>query len=222
MVDRRKGSGKQCLRPPEGSSENVENEGTRPAVSGPLALPTPPVDLIPTFPTTSWEISLFDNPATRAIQSPDPDPTTDGHFIIMNGMTTTAAFFCIARILDLACEQDSGFNILAQPCTLPAPITPTLQQQIIPHKPYIDMLPWPSLRDRMLNSSNAINELEFVVDMASSDLKVWGKMPWDPMGWEVGPQFAKKWWFLMDEGILRTSNFWRAQRGEEELRVVSM
>jgi hypothetical protein len=82
--------------------------------------------------------------------------------------------------------RDTGFNICALASNLPPPIAPTLQQQIVPHAPYVDMLPWSSLRDRTLNSPTAINESEFVLDMA--ELKVWGSTPWDPMGWEVGPE----------------------------------
>ncbi|KAF2003775.1 NAD(P)-binding protein [Amniculicola lignicola CBS 123094] len=122
------------------------------------------------------------------------DPTVDSHFIVMHNMTTHAAFDCIARILELACKQDTGFNIRALPCTLPPSIAPTLKQQIVPHQPYVDMLPWSSLRDRILNSPTAINEMELLMDMDS--LRVWGSTPWDPMGWEVPADFVKKWWFL--------------------------
>jgi hypothetical protein len=116
-------------------------------------------------------------------------------------------------------EPCDGFNIRAPICNLPQTIVPTLQQQIIPHKPYVDLLPWPSLRDRVLNSLTVINEQEFVMDLVS--LKVWGTTPWDPMGWEVAPDFAKKWWFLMDEGIMHSTNFWRAQQGEVPLTLTS-
>jgi hypothetical protein len=140
----------------------------------------------------------------------------------MHGMNASAAFHTIAQILDLACAQATGFNIRALTHTLPPPISPTLQQQIVPHQPYIDMLPWPSLRDKLLASPNAINATELLVDMASGDLKVWGRTAWDPAGWEVGWDFAKKWWFLMDDGIIQTTNFWRSQRGEEGLSLVSL
>jgi hypothetical protein len=73
-----------------------------------------------------------------------------------------------------------------------------------------------------LNSPTAINDLEFLQDMASGDLKVWGSTPWDPRGWEIGPEFARKWWFLMDDGIIQTSNFWRSQRGEEVVVVAPL
>ena len=161
-------------------------------------------------------LSIFSSPILGTPQDQlSLDPTTDNHFIVIHSMNTYSAFLCIADILKLACAQDSGFNIGALACTLPPPIAPTLQQQIVPHKPYVDMLPWPSLRDRILNSPTAINDLEFLHDMESGDLKIWGSTPWDPMGWEIGPEFARKWWFLMDDGIMHTSNFWRRQRGEE-------
>jgi hypothetical protein len=106
-------------------------------------------------------------------------------------MKTWEAFDRIASLLELDCLQGTGFNIRTQ--SPPPSLTPTLQQLIIPHKPYIDMLPWSLLRDRILSSISAINEAEFVKDMA--DLKVWGSTPYDPMGWEISAEFARKWWF---------------------------
>ncbi len=168
--------------------------------------------------TTSTELSLRCNSISDSlVRQEAPDPTTDNHFIIMHGMTAWGAFHCIAALLQLACQQDSGFNIVAPTSTLPATIAPTLQQQIVPHKPYVDMLPWPGLRDRILNSFMTMNEIEFVQDMGSMDLRVWGSIPWDPLAWEIGPIFARKWWFLIDDGILNPTNFWRGQRGEEAL-----
>jgi len=163
-------------------------------------------------------MGLFD-PSGTADNASSSNLTADTYFIAMPGSTAAAAFCCIARLLSLACHQESGFNIMAPLGTIPASISPTEQQQVIPHKPYIDMLPWPSLRDRLLKSTGAINENEFIADMTSSELRVWGTTPWDPMSWEVSDGFANKWWFLMDEGIVRVSNFWRSQRGEPRLLV---
>ena len=173
------------------------------------------------LPSASLDLSIFSTPASVSFQNQiSPDPNTDSHFIVMHSMRTWEAFICIANILKLACMQESGFNIEALAETLPPPLAPTSQQQIIPHRPYVDMLPWSSLRDRVLNSIMTINEVEFVQDMY--DMKVWGSTPWDPMGWEVSPAFARKWWFLMDDGVMRTTNFWRSQRGEEPLVVAPL
>ncbi|KAM3075778.1 hypothetical protein ACMFMG_007904 [Clarireedia jacksonii] len=150
------------------------------------------------------------------------DPILDNHFMFMHAMTSWAAFLRIAEMLKIACTQSSGFNICAAESSLPPSLVPTLQQQVVPHKPYVDMLPWPSMRDRILNSQSAINELEFVQDMSMGEIKVWGSMPWDPMAWEFNPEFVRKWWFLVDEEILRASNFWRGQRGEAALTTTSI
>jgi hypothetical protein len=109
-----------------------------------------------------------------------PNPATDKHFSVLHSMTTLAAFDCIIDLLQLDCAQDTGFNICAT--TLPSAMAPTLHQQLIPLKPYIDMLPWVSLRDQILRSLLAIDEIGFVNDMA--EFKVWGTKQWDPPGWE--------------------------------------
>ncbi|KAH8881072.1 NAD(P)-binding protein [Thozetella sp. PMI_491] len=158
-----------------------------------------------------------DKPSTALSPMQSPiDPATDTHFIVMHCMSTSTAFSRIAELLCLACLQDSGFNIRAPAATLPPAMAPTSRQQTIPHQPYVDMLPWPSLRNQLLDSLATINEMQFVLDM-SDGLKIWGSTPWDPLAWEVAPEFARKWWFLMDEEIMRTTNFWRRQRGEVDL-----
>lgn len=124
-----------------------------------------------------------------------PDPSTDTHYIIMHNVTTYAAFSHIASTLQLMCvEGRNGFNICALHDKLPKAIAPTLKQQIVPHQSYVDMIPWPSFRDRLLDSLQAINEDTFKIDMLTNDIKVWGSVPHDPTGWEVGPAFTAKWW----------------------------
>lgn len=123
-------------------------------------------------------------------------------------MTTQAAFASIANMLRLECtKEEDGFNVHAITCELPHTLVPTLQQLMIPHRAYVDMMPWPSFRDRVLTSLAVINQPEFLHDLLSGDLKIWGKFPWDPTGWEVGGRLASKWWFLMDDGIIQTTNF---------------
>jgi hypothetical protein len=199
---------------------------TLPDVSDDPSSNTNSDNLIPNYSHTLWEISLFDNSTThsqqilaalRNLEAQANDPTVDSHFIGIHGTTSSAAFFEIARILNLSCQQNSGFNITAPAWTIPTPMKPTLNQEIIPHKPYVDMLPWKSMRDKLLRCANTINETEFVIDMVNQDLRIWGTRPWDPRSWEVGPVFAEKWWFLMDEDIIETSNFWRSQRGVDDM-----
>jgi hypothetical protein len=164
-----------------------------------------------------FDVTIFNSP-TAGTSFTDPSTpiiSTDSHFLVMHSMSTWAAFLRIAEMLNLACEQATGFNICTPADKLPEALVPTVHQQLIPHKPYVDMIPWGSLRDRLLNSQKSINEVEFTLDMP--DLKVWGSTPWDPMSWEMSGDFVKKWWFLVDEEMLRTTNFWRGQRGEKPL-----
>lgn len=150
-------------------------------------------------------------------QSIFPCPVADSHFILLSDMTACAAMAVIAQRLQLDCQPQPGFNIKALADDLPSPIAPTSLQLRVPHLPYVDMLPWSSIRDRLLRSISTINQDEFMTDMRIGSLKVWGTVPWDPIGWEISEDFANKWWFLVDEGIIQTTNFWRSQRGETPL-----
>ncbi|KAG8666700.1 hypothetical protein FPOAC2_11818 [Fusarium poae] len=167
------------------------------------------------------QLSTHDPSSAATVDIFGSSPLSDSHFIILTDMTACAALAVIAQCLDLDCQPQPGFHIKAMAIHLPSAIAPTDLQKVVPHRPYLDMLPWASLRDKLLKSMSVINEDEFMSDMRSGNLKVWGQLPWDPMGWEVSENFARRWWFLMDGGIVRTSNFWRAQRGEPPLTLVA-
>jgi Domain of unknown function (DUF3425) len=146
-----------------------------------------------------------------------PEPTADTTFIIMHSMNATNALFVISDILNLTCSQRPRTYC---PTTLgPPSLLPTELQKTIPHHGYIDMIPFPILRDRILETLNVINEEELCRDLQSDDWKIWGKKPWEPGSWEFARDFVLKWWFLLDDDILRMTNFWRMQRQEEPLRL---
>jgi hypothetical protein len=92
----------------------------------------------------------------------------------MRKMNNMAAFIAIGHALELPCMQDTGFYLSTFKCAIPEALIPTSQQQVVPHRPYVNILPWPSLLDRILNSILAINEQEFILDMLLGDVKVWG------------------------------------------------
>lgn len=78
------------------------------------------------------------------------------------------------------------------------------------------------MRYRIPASVSAVDEVEFARGMLSDRLKIWGPLPWDPMSWEFDAYMLRKWWFLIDDDMVRTTNFWRAQRGEEGLVLGSL
>ena len=195
-------------------SETVDVSGSSTEItSDPNQVQTSPDD------STLTVVDTFHSEPFHA--QPPQSLLVDSHFIILSDMTACAALAIIAQCLELDCQSRPGFHIQASITSLPSAIAPTHLQTIVPHKPYLDMLPWASLRDRLLKSVSVINEEEFMTDMRSGSLRVWGTVPWDPMGWEVSEEFARRWWFLIDGGIVRTSNFWRAQRGETPLALVA-
>jgi hypothetical protein len=66
---------------------------------------------------------------------------------------------------------------------------------------------------------SVINEEQLCNDLQNGAMAVWGDVAWDPLGWEVSEDFTQKWWFLLDEEVIRASNFWRRQRGDKPLEV---
>lgn len=42
------------------------------------------------------------------------------------------------------------------------------------------------------------------------------------LAWEVSQTFVNKWAWLLDDETLRSSNFWRAERGEAALVIPDM
>ncbi|KAK4692853.1 hypothetical protein P7C71_g4434, partial [Lecanoromycetidae sp. Uapishka_2] len=101
------------------------------------------------------------------------------------------------------------------PNLVPCDLTPTPIQLCTPHHPYLDILTPPKLRDCVLLTLMG-NKLEdqLCYDMHLDAFRVWGSQPWNAFAWEVTQTFATNWAWLMDEDLVRSSNFWRAERGE--------
>lgn len=136
----------------------------------------------------------------------------------MHSLKTVSAMAAIAGLLQISCEAGLGFSI-SPFMAVPEPLRPTPLQELIPHLPYIDVIPLRSMRDKILSSLAAINELQLCLDLQEGAMMVWGEVAWDPRGWEVSQQFTQRWWFLLDEEMIRTTNFWRRQRGEKPLEI---
>ncbi|OIW29060.1 hypothetical protein CONLIGDRAFT_633258 [Coniochaeta ligniaria NRRL 30616] len=133
-------------------------------------------------------------------------------------------------------DSISPFGQIGPPIPVPAPpsypdsLTPTPLQASEPHHPWVDLLPWPVLRDRILHLSagDLLDEDDLCHDIVELDttlapsekaaLIVWGA-PWDPSGWEATPAFLQKWGWLLEncDEILQATNYWREKRGEEKL-----
>lgn len=63
----------------------------------------------------------------------------------------------------------------------------------------------------------ALDEPELCADI-DRHLRVWGRLPQLAMSYEWAPEFVDKWAWVLDEEVLKVSNFWRGQRGEGTAR----
>ena len=110
---------------------------------------------------------------------------------------------------------------------LPANLRPTANQKLIPHHPVLDILAWPTVRDKMILvfsqppevrppiAASPMALIDFVYDVEDSaeGVRIWGDDPYDAENWEAGEAVFKKWWWALDSSIIGKSNDWRKERG---------
>lgn len=118
-------------------------------------------------------------------------------------------------------------NSLVIPSHLPPALVPTALQKRTPHHPWLDLIPFPRMRENLILAGDAWDD-ELCGDMIGffhepsgrGGVIVWGE-PWDPRGWEATEEFVQYWGWAI-EGcceIVESTNYWRARRGERPLQV---
>jgi hypothetical protein len=120
-------------------------------------------------------------------------------------------------------SPESDFNTAGQQILATAPdLSPTQSQFKHAHDLYLDCLPFPELREKVLvlqaGEPQIFDEDEFVRDLDYRDaMQCWGPTPWESRSWEVQVWFLKKWWMITggEQGeMAMTSKWWRMFRGE--------
>ncbi|RSM12408.1 hypothetical protein CEP52_002497 [Fusarium oligoseptatum] len=144
-------------------------------------------------------------------------PGLNAQFLLLTSLTTVAALSSNAALLHIPCEVPINDIFNPSRASLPSTLIPTELQKNIPHPPFVDVIPFPGVRDRLLRSLAVIDLEKLTIDLTDGAFKVWGSVPWDGTSWEVSEEFAKKWWFLIDGELLRATNFWRRQRLEPSI-----
>ena len=123
--------------------------------------------------------------------------------------------------------------------TLKPDLRPSSEQITVQHHPYIDILPFATLRKNLIAHQEEIDEDEFFYDMLTG-LVCWGGAgigrkdreastgyastgtPWDVRSWEARVWFLKKYWTLLggeDGELVRQSEWWRGIRGEDTMNL---
>ncbi|KAF2020894.1 hypothetical protein BU24DRAFT_487418 [Aaosphaeria arxii CBS 175.79] len=136
--------------------------------------------------------------------------------------------------------------------TIPDPSTPsnlhpTTSQMTIPHHPVLDILPWPSVREKLIcilalpsalrpqvareddggdGQSKAVFQLIQDADDMNEGCRVHATLlGWDgpnemeEEAWELGEMFFRNWWWCFDGRVLASTNRKRRERGLLPLRV---
>lgn len=154
--------------------------------------------------------------------------------VLLRGALSVASRLGIADII-WSLESTSPFskpiNAFNDYSHLPINLQPTALQRTITHSPIIDLLPWPTVRDKLIHIFSAPPELrpgnaakptailEFVYDLEDSaeGVRIWGDDPYDDKNWEVGEKVFKGWWWAFDAEVVARSNQLREQRGAKLL-----
>ena len=118
-------------------------------------------------------------------------------------------------------------------------LRPSREQIVIQHHPYIDIIPFPTLRKNLLTHQQDFDEDEVFHDMLTG-LVCWGGAgmgrrdrdistgkastgtPWDVRSWEARLWFLEKYWSLLggeDGELVRQSEWWRSMRGDDPVEI---
>lgn len=132
-------------------------------------------------------------------------------------------------------DYDSIFNssgLLSQnrPHALPTDLSPTAMQKVVTHHSWLDLFPFPGMRDNILRgiSTGELDENQLSVEICCDLLRldatspgaliIWGEA-WEASSWEFSPDFFRKWGQLLRgcPQALEATNHWRQERGEMRL-----
>ena len=117
---------------------------------------------------------------------------------------------------------------------IPAHLRPTSTQRLIPHHPLLDLLPWPSTRDRLIQVFNVppylrppvardpLGMVRLVYDMedpGGEGLSLSGQDPFDPRVWVIGQVMFDGWWWAFEANVINECNQFRRERGKDVLSL---
>ena len=118
--------------------------------------------------------------------------------------------------------------------TLPEHLRPTRTQVLISHHPILDLLPWPTVRDKLIqvfnlpvnlrpkSAQDPMGLVRLVYDMedgGGEGIRVHSSDPFEAAGWEIGQLMFERWWWAFEADTVERSNRGRRERGEKILEL---
>ncbi len=155
---------------------------------------------------------------------------SEHRFLILSEYSVHRAFVTNAAMLAIDAVTLADWNGLS-PWTVvnpfaatsesfPRSLSPTPLQLRTYHHPFLDLIAPTGLRDNILIAVLDDDQEDHLCQSIHEEgLKVWGAQPWSPMGWEFSQSFVDQWAWLLDDGSINSSNFWRFERGEPPLKL---
>ncbi|KAL4872837.1 hypothetical protein BDV12DRAFT_210161 [Aspergillus spectabilis] len=164
---------------------------------------------------------------------------TSGHLFTLTRVNVHRAFVTNMVTLGISWDLISNDNAISpfaflhprpsnsSTLILPASLQPTPLQQTQIHHAWIDLFPYPVMRDNLLKRGHDWDDEELCTDIMGfregnatgpNSLIVWGE-PGEPGNWEVTEGFLGRWGWVVEgcEEVRRATDFWRVRRGEEPL-----
>ena len=125
--------------------------------------------------------------------------------------------------------QSPGLSIAEE--DFPPHLWPTQTQRLVPHHALLDLFPWPTTRDKLIQVFSVPAELRppaaadpmgliglvYDVENEAGGMRVNGADPFAPEMWEVGQHVFERWWWAFETSIVEQSNYLRRERGQQGL-----
>jgi hypothetical protein len=153
---------------------------------------------------------------------------------LLRGATAIASRLGISELiwsLDSMSPFCDNFSTVMDHSHLPINLLPTAVQRTKPHHPMFDLLPWPTVRDKLIlifsvppemrpavaAKPTAIVDLVYDIEDSAEGVRIWGDDPYSDQNWEVGEKAFRSWWWAFDSAVIQRSNNMRAIRGAKPL-----
>ncbi|RDW61645.1 hypothetical protein BP5796_11537 [Coleophoma crateriformis] len=153
------------------------------------------------------------------------------HNALRGVMTNMSILFRLCGLHLQGWEDFYTEDLPIPPEHAPLSLQPTDLQQTVVHESWIDIIPYPAMRDNILSNQDQLDVdalcddflggmYDGLSEVQSRGLILWGD-PWSADGWEVSDGFARKWAFLLRGcgDLIKSTNKWREVRGERRLVV---
>ncbi|KFY23792.1 hypothetical protein V493_05629 [Pseudogymnoascus sp. VKM F-4281 (FW-2241)] len=154
--------------------------------------------------------------------------------VIKAGLEMATLLDCGAALWDPTATR--LFTSTTLSITLPPDLQPTEVQGKIPHHPLLDILPWPSVRNKFIyifsrpvesrpktaQDPMALIKLQYDLEDSAEGVRILNEDCYSGKNWEIGQVVFQNWWWALDRSVVEHSNRLRARRGAPPLQLTSV